>query len=96
MAYKVEDMERLQTVIAATGKNVLTPEEVCVVYGLSLDQLANAVERMEILAKRGRNGQIYFRRNEVESYFTLGAEIVMEDLSTVAELIRSGATHQKN
>lgn len=96
MAYKVEDVKRLATLVAASGKNVLAPEEVCVVYGLSLDQLANAVERMEILAKRGRNGQIYFRRNEVESYFTLGAEIEMEDLSTVAELIRSGATHQKN
>lgn len=96
MAYKEEDMKRLATLIAATGKNVLTHEEVCVVYGLTPDQLANAVERMEILAKRGRNGQIYFKRGEVESYFTLGAEIEMEDLSTVAELIRSGATHQKN
>lgn len=95
MAYKVEDMERLQTVIAATGKNVLTPEEVCVVYGLSLEQLANAVERMEIMARRGRNGQIYFRRNEVETYFTLGHEIEMKDVSTIAEIIRSMATDQK-
>lgn len=95
MAYKVEDMERLQTVIAATGKNVLTPDEVCVVYGLTPDQLANAVERMEIMAKRGKNGQIYFRRNEVETYFTLGAEIEMEDLPTVAQLIRSAADQKK-
>lgn len=95
MAYKVEDMERLQTVIAATGKNVLTPEEVCVVYGLSLDQLANAVERMEITAKRGRDGQIYFRKNEVETYFTLGPEIEVKDVSTIAEIIRSMATDQK-
>lgn len=95
MAYNIEEMKRMQTVIAATGKNVLTPEEVCVVYGLSLDQLANAVERMEILARRGRDGQIYFRRNEVETYFTMGPEIEMEDLPTLAELIRS-ATDKKN
>lgn len=95
MAYKVEDMERLQTLSAASGKNVLTPEEVCVVYGLSIEELANAVERMEIMAKRGRNGQIYFRRNEVETYFTMGPEVEMKDLPTLAELIRS-ATDQKN
>lgn len=95
MAYKEEDMKRLATLIAATGKNVLTPEEVCVVYGLSLEQLANAVERMEIMARRGRNGQIYFRRNEVETYFTLGHEIEMKDVSTIAEIIRSMATDQK-
>ena len=95
MAYKEEDMKRLATLIAATGKNVLTPEEVCVVYGLSLEQLANAVERMEIMARRGRNGQIYFRRNEVETYFTLGPEIEMKDVSTIAEIIRSMATDQK-
>lgn len=95
MANNVDDIKRLQTLIAANGKNVLSPEEVCVVYGLSLDQLANAVERMEILARRGRNGQIYFRRNEVETYFTLGHEIEMKDVSTIAEIIRSMATDQK-
>lgn len=95
MAYNIEEMKRLQTVIAATGKNVLTPEEVCVVYGFSFDQLANAVERMEIMAKRGRNGQIYFKRNEVETYFTLGPEVEMEDLPTVAQLIRSAADQKK-
>ena len=95
MAHKVEDQERLQTLIAANGKNVLSPEEVCVVYGLTPDQLANAVERMEILARRGRNGQIYFRRNEVEPYFTMGPEIEMEDLPTVAQLIRSAADQKK-
>lgn len=93
---KDEEMKRLQTLVAASGKNVLAPEEVCVVYGLSLDQLANAVERMEILAKRGRNGQIYFKRGEIESYLTLGNEIEMEDLPTVAEIIRSMAVDQKN
>ena len=95
MAYKVEDLERLQTLIAATSKNVLTPEEVCVVYGLSIDELAKAVERMEIMARRGRGGKVYFKRNEVEPYFTLGTEIEMEDLPNVAQLIRSGATDQK-
>jgi hypothetical protein len=92
---KDEEMKRLQTLIAATSKNVLTPNEVCVVYSLSLDQLANAVERMEILAKRGRDGKVYFRRGEVESYFTLGSEIEMEDLPTIAEIIRSIAVDQK-
>lgn len=95
MAYKVEDLERLQTLIAATSKNVLTPNEVCVVYGLSLDQLANAVERMEITAKRGRDGQIYFRKNEVETYFTLGVELEMKDFPTVAQLVRSAADKKK-
>ena len=95
MAYNLDDTKRLATLIAASAKNVLNPEEVCVVYGLSLNELANTVERMEILARRGRNGQIYFRRNEVETYFTLGAEIEMEDLPTVAEIIRSMATDQK-
>ncbi len=95
MAYNIEEMKRMQTVIAATGKNVLTPEEVCVVYGLTPDQLANAVERMEILARRGRDGKVYFRRNEVETYFTLGHEIEMKDVSTIAEIIRSMATDQK-
>lgn len=95
MAYNVDDIKRLQTLIAANGKNVLSPEEVCVVYGLTPDQLANAVERMEILARRGRNGKVYFKRNEVEPYFTLGNEIEMEDLPTVAQLIRSAADQKK-
>lgn len=95
MACNIEEMKRLQTLIAATTKNVLTPEEVCVVYGLCIDELAKAVERMEIMARRGRDGKVYFKRNEVEPYFTLGTEIEMQDLPNVAQLIRSGATDQK-
>ena len=99
MAYKIEneehlDVKRLETLIAASGKQTLTPNEVCTLYGISIEELAKAVQKMEMRARRGYDGKIYFRRSDVDSYLVLGREIETNELQTVAESIR--ATTEKN
>lgn len=93
-ALQGKGMSRIDAIIAASGKNVLTPEEVCLLYGLTAEQLANAVQQMEVMVRRGRNGKTYLKRADIESYLSLGRDIEIEELATIAEGIRA-ATNQK-
>lgn len=86
---KDEELKRLETLIAASGKQTLTPNEVCTLYGISIEELAKAVQKMEMRARRGYNGKIYFRRHEVESYLISEQEIEIKELPAVAESIRA-------
>lgn len=90
---KDEELKRIETLIAASGKQTLTPKEVCTLYGISIEELAKAVQKIEIRARRGCNGKIYFRRSDVDSYLVLGRELETNELQAVAESIR--ATDQK-
>lgn len=88
---KEEGLTRLEGIIAAAGKNVLTPEEVCLLYGMTAEQLANAVQKIEIMVRRGRNGQNYFKRADIEAYLSLGQEVVMEEYPLIASMIRTAS-----
>ena len=90
---KDEELKRIEALIAASGKQTLTPNEVCTLYGISVEELAKAVQKMEMRARRGYNGKIYFRRSDVDSYLVLGRDIETNELQAVAESIR--ATDQK-
>lgn len=84
-----EELKRIEALIAASGKQTFTPNEVCTIYGISIEELAQAVQKMQMRARRGYNNKIYFRRSDVDAYLVLGRDIETNELQAVAESIRA-------
>lgn len=84
-----EEIKRIETLIAACGKNFLSADEVCALYGFSKNELADLVRTRQIQPVRSADGRIRFPKYSIDFFLKGNNYIDPKEIPSIAEQIRN-------